>query len=349
MKAWRQTLAALATLLLLVPAARADEDSDEETAEELEEAAKKAMEEAQRMLERAKARRAEEGKPATEPGVPATDPGIEPGESPEVEPGLDEVAPEEVPPETRRERRLRLRQERLDENQRIRAERRERKLQIRAERRKRKEEIRAERAKIRAERGRPAFYLNAGLVGAIIAEDEDNPITTRDRLSLEGLGFSLRAGGILSNNHMFGVRMQTFVHLTRDIIKEHGGPKNNNMGSIFHFFMGPEYRYITDFNLYFGLSIGGFATGINEDTSSNSWETGDCYYDADGYYHCPDQWDDVRSVLGLGVLGEIGYELRFSYWFAMHFELFGGLYHGWDDEDFQMNNPTIGVIVGIGI
>jgi len=356
MRPVKDVLTVLAVLLLLAPTARADEEGDEETAEEMEEAARKALEEAQKMLERAKARKATENKAADE-----GDAG-ESGEEPPPDAGIgdvEETAPEDTRPETKRERRLRIREERLQERERIREERRQRKLkileerrvkksEIREQRRQRRIEIRAEREKIRAERGRPAFYLNAMVVGGILSEDEDKPITDRDHSVLEGVGGVLRSGGIIDNSHMFGVRMQTFTHLTRDIIRE-SGPDNNNMGSIFQFYMGPEYRYITDFNLYFGLSIGGAVLAINEDLSdSNTWEDEDCYTDADGYYHC-DQWNDTRSVTSFGFLAEVGYELRFSYWFAMHFELFGAFFHGWNDDSLQENNLGLGLAVGIGI
>lgn len=363
MKTWITRLSLLAALLLLAPAAWADEETDKETdketAEDMEEAARKAMEQAQKMLERAKARRAAEAKKAAEEGH---DPAGEAGElPPPVDDGdIEEIEPVGTRPETQQEHRLRIREERLREREQIREERRTRKLgtrgergarkaEIREERRKRKLEIRAERERIRAERGRPAFYLELMVVGAILGEDEDKPITTRDRSTLEGLGGVLRAGGIVDNTHMLGVRMQTFVHLTRDIIRESGLQPNNNMGSIFQFYMGPEYRYMTDFNLYFGFSIGGSALSIDEDMSTTTdWGGNGCYTDAEGYYNCGG-FDDVRSVMSLGLLAEVGYELRLSYWFAMHFELFGALFHGWDDENLQVNNLGIGLAIGIGI
>ncbi|NOZ86069.1 MAG: hypothetical protein GXP49_07365 [Deltaproteobacteria bacterium] len=325
-------LGSLLVLFAFVPKARADDDNDsgsddKETAEELEKAAKKAMQEARKMLERAKARREAEKKlkgEGTSPGEAAKGEfSGQPAEPAVV--NIDKNNNEQVilsPREEREARRRAARQERL----------------------KRRAMIRARRAAIRAKRGRPAFYLNWMITGAVLGEDEGNKFTDRKSNALAGIGLTFRGGAIIDNRHMIGGRLQTFIHLTKAILDKY--EPDYKLGSIFQITMGPEYRYRTPFNLTFGFCLGLGITAIDNDINgSNSSEPDVDIWIGDEHYN---ESDNNRSVVSLAALAELGYEFRFGYWFGLQLELFGGLYHGFDNDARQVNNLIIGTSVGIG-
>jgi hypothetical protein len=170
--------------------------------------------------------------------------------------------------------------------------------------------------------------MTAGALG----EDGGNRLTTRDSKILEGIGGVLRIGAVIGPRHRIGARMQSFVRPTKKIALDPGSDTSatNQWGAVSFLYGGPEYIYDTDFGLYAAGSIGlagAMSTRKNDDDKGSNLERG--------------------SAGAAGILS-LGYQWRANKWFALNAEIFGGLYHGIDDNENSMNGSLFGLALGAG-
>jgi hypothetical protein len=170
-------------------------------------------------------------------------------------------------------------------------------------------------------------------VGAF-TEDGNNRLTTRDSKVLEGFGGVLRLGGVIGEHHRVGARMQSFVRPTKKVLLDPPAATNTNSdwGAVSLGYIGPEYIYTSDMGLYAGGSI-----GVAGAMSSSKIEK--------------DNNDDnhtERGSAGIAGIVSLGYEWRANKWFAMNAEVFGGLYHGIDDNENSMDGALFGLGLGMG-
>ena len=186
---------------------------------------------------------------------------------------------------------------------------------------------------------RAPIYVSFMFTVGALGEDGDNRLTTRNSKVLEGFGGVFRTGAVLSANHRLGARLQSFVRPTKQIRLEEGSePLNNKWGSVVFGFIGPEYIYDTGFGLYAAASI-----GVAGAMSTRHWD------DDNNRRHNDDDRDDIErgSAGGAGIVS-LGYEWHANKWFAMSAEVYGGFYHGIDDNETSMNNGLFGVAMGVG-
>ena len=182
---------------------------------------------------------------------------------------------------------------------------------------------------------RAPMYVNLMLAAGGFGEDGDNRLTTRDSKLLEGFGGLFRIGAVLGPHHRLGARMQSFVRPTKKVALDPSSTATttDKWGAVSFAHLGPEYLYTSDLGIYGGASAGlGFAMSGRdvEDSDSNS--------------------DDnlEKASAGLSGMLSLGYEWRASKWFAMNAEIFGGLYHGVDDNEISMNGGLFGLAMGVG-
>lgn len=181
---------------------------------------------------------------------------------------------------------------------------------------------------------RAPIYVNLMLhVGAFV-EDGDNRLTTRDSKVLEGFGGVFRVGAVLSQHHRLGVRMQSFVRPTKKVLLDPpaANDSNSDWGAVSFGYVGPEYLYTNDLGIYVGASLG----------VAGAMSTSRIDHDDDDDHHVE------RGSAGVAGIVSLGYEWRTNKWFAMNAELYGGLYHGIDDNENAMNGGVFGLGVGAG-
>ncbi|HEX7598297.1 MAG TPA: hypothetical protein VF518_08785 [Polyangia bacterium] len=181
---------------------------------------------------------------------------------------------------------------------------------------------------------RAPIYVSLMMTAGAYGEDGSNRLTTRDSKLLEGVGGVFRIGAVLDPHHRLGGRMQSFFRPTKQILRDPADTTTtNDWGAVTFGYIGPEYIYATDFGLYAGGSIGfGFAMSTkkldsHDDHNNDNLERG--------------------SAGGAGILS-LGYEWRANKWFAMNAEVYGGLYHGIDDNEKSMNGGLFGMGMGVG-
>ena len=181
---------------------------------------------------------------------------------------------------------------------------------------------------------RAPIYVNMMMTAGAYGEDGSNRLTTRDSRILEGVGGVFRIGAVLDEHHRLGGRLQSFFRPTKKILRDATDTTStNDWGAVTFGYIGPEYMYATDFGLYAGASIGfGFAMSTrkldhDDDHKNDNVERG--------------------SAGGAGIVS-LGYEWRANKWFAMNAEVYGGLYHGIDDNDKSMNGGLFGMGMGVG-
>jgi hypothetical protein len=182
---------------------------------------------------------------------------------------------------------------------------------------------------------RAPMYVNLMLSAGGFGEDGDNRLTTRDSKLLEGFGGIFRVGAVLGPHHRLGARMQSFVRPTKKVALEPDATATptDRWGAVSFAHVGPEYLYASDLGIYGGASLGlGFAMS-SRDVENDDSDTKD---------HLEKASAGVSGVLSLG------YEWRASKWFAMNAEIFGGLYHGVDDDEVSMNGGLFGLAMGVG-
>lgn len=181
---------------------------------------------------------------------------------------------------------------------------------------------------------RAPMYVNLMFSAGMFREDGSNRLTTRDSKLLEGFGGVFRIGAVLSEHHRLGARMQSFMRPTKKVLMDPpaASDTNSEWGAVSFGYIGPEYLYATDFGVYAGGSL-----GVAGAMSHSKFD---------------DDHDDDRHVekgsAGVAGIASLGYEWRANKWFAMNAELFGGLYHGIDDNENSMNGALFGFGAGLG-
>jgi hypothetical protein len=182
---------------------------------------------------------------------------------------------------------------------------------------------------------RAPIYVNMMLSVGALREDGGNRLTTRDSKLLEGFGGTFRVGAVLGKHHRIGARMQSFVRPTKKVLRDPPADSTTTeeWGAVTFGYIGPEYLYSTDLGLYLGGSI-----GVAGAVSSTKVDKGDDH----------DREHTERGSAGAAGLLSVGYEWRANKWFAMNAEVFGGLYHGIDDNENSMNGALFGLGLGMG-
>jgi hypothetical protein len=181
---------------------------------------------------------------------------------------------------------------------------------------------------------RAPIYVNLMLSAGIFTEDGSNRLTTRDSKLLEGFGGVFRVGAVLGEHHRLGARMQSFMRPTKKVLLDPPAASNTNneWGAVSLGYVGPEYLYTTDLGLYAGGSIG--VAGAMSHSRFND--------------HDDDDKNIEKGSAGVAGIASLGYEWRANKWFAMNAELFGGLYHGIDDNENSMQGALFGFGLGMG-
>lgn len=182
---------------------------------------------------------------------------------------------------------------------------------------------------------RAPIYVNLMLSVGILTEDGNNRLTTRDSKLLEGFGGVFRVGAVLSEHHRLGARMQSFMRPTKKVLLDPPATNNTNneWGAVSFGYIGPEYLYATDFGLYAGGSIG-VAGALSRSNFDDDDDDDDKHIE--------------RGSAGVAGIASLGYEWRANKWFAMNAEVFGGLYHGIDDNENSMDGAMFGLGLGMG-
>ena len=184
---------------------------------------------------------------------------------------------------------------------------------------------------------RAPMYLDVMFSVGAFTEDGSNRLTTRNSKVLEGFGGVLRLGAVLGAHHRLGARMQSFVRPTKKVLLDPPATttnSNDQWGMVSFGYIGPEYVYSTDLGLYAGGSLG-IAGAMSTSKLGNK--------DRD---HKDDHIE--RGAAGIAGIVSFGYEWRTNKWFAMNAEVFGGLYHGIDDNENSMDGGLFGLGVGMG-
>jgi hypothetical protein len=104
-------------------------------------------------------------------------------------------------------------------------------------------------------------------------------------------------------------------------------------GAVTFGYAGPEYLFTSDFGLYGGASI-----GVAGEVSSRRVDSTDSDHKA----------RKEKASAGVAGMLSAGYEWRANKWFALNAEIFGGLYHGVDDNENTMNGSLFGLAMGVG-
>jgi hypothetical protein len=182
---------------------------------------------------------------------------------------------------------------------------------------------------------RAPMYFNMMFSAGAFTEDGSNRLTTRDSKVLEGFGGVLRLGAVLGEHHRLGARLQSFVRPTKKVLLDPPATTttNDDWGAVTFGYVGPEYLYTTDLGLYVGGSL-----GVAGAMSSRKFEKNG--------EHESDHLE--RGSAGIAGIVSLGYEWRANKWFAMNAEVFGGLYHGIDDNENSMNDGLFGLSAGLG-
>jgi hypothetical protein len=188
---------------------------------------------------------------------------------------------------------------------------------------------------------RPSFFINGMTLGAMMVEDDDNRMTSRDSSALMGAGLAFRGGWRVDDRHFIGGLFQGYWRSTRTVLDEQGG--DNQWGAVSTYYLGPEYRFLTQAGIYFGASAGvaaGLALNDFEKKDGPDCNSVDCVDD-----HM--QETDNRWSLGYGFRGTVGYEYRLRSNLGLNIEAFGGLNQGRDENDDTMTSPTFGLAIGV--
>ncbi len=209
-------------------------------------------------------------------------------------------------------------------------------------RKKRQEQIAEQRRKYWETHKHPPTYFNLLIFGGFIVEDGANRLTSHDRQTLQGGGLALRAGGIINDMHLIGVRLQGIARATKSVM-DADGHDNGNWGAVVMPFIGPEYRFLAPFGLYVGGAIG--MAGIVAVTDGRCDD--DCFGEADCEEDCYE--GNVRGVVSWGGLLNVGYQFRVTRFFSMNVEVFGGFFRGVDSDDETMRNGIFGFGLGFGV
>jgi len=188
-------------------------------------------------------------------------------------------------------------------------------------------------------RRRLPVYVQLGPAGGVLYEDEGNRLTARESRRLAAGGLLLRAGAVLREHHLLGMRLAMSGRPSRAVVID--GQASNQWGGVGQVSFGPEYRYLTGAGFYFGGSLGLHAIGAGLELSADPPDP-DCRG-----VECNDV--EGRGALGAALTASVGYELRVTPWFAMTMELYGGMQAAVDDEDRDMDTATLGVAFGAGL
>ena len=182
---------------------------------------------------------------------------------------------------------------------------------------------------------RAPIYVNLMLTAGALGEDGSNRLTTRDSKVLEGVGGIFRLGAVIDAHHRLGGRVQSFVRPTKKVAPDLGSTTTatDTWGAVTFGYAGPEYLYTSDWGLYGGASI-----GVGTAMSSRRID--------DGGSRTKHEMEKVSA--GAAAMLSAGYEWRANKWFALNAEIFGGLYHGVDDNEDSMNGSLFGVAMGAG-
>jgi hypothetical protein len=142
-------------------------------------------------------------------------------------------------------------------------------------------------------------------------------------------------GAVLGPHHRLGARLQSFVRPTKKVALDPSSTATatDKWGAVSFAHLGPEYLYTSDLGIYGAASLGlGFAMSNRDVEDSDS--------DSDDHLE--------KGSAGVSGMLSLGYEWRASKWFAMNAEIFGGLYHGVDDNEVSMNGGLFGLAMGVG-
>jgi hypothetical protein len=189
---------------------------------------------------------------------------------------------------------------------------------------------------------RPPAYFNFMVTGSMVHEDPGNRLTLRDRRGFATPGIALRAGGVVGQRHLVGLFFQGNWRSTRTVVDSVGDDRK--WGAISSWYVGPEYRFITDFGLYAGASLGFAYTFADNHVGGGG--SPDC-----NRFSCLAEHmrrTDDQGIPGVGVRAVLGYEYRFRRNLALNVEAFGGVLHGEDEDDAAMTLPTYGLALGVG-
>jgi hypothetical protein len=139
---------------------------------------------------------------------------------------------------------------------------------------------------------------------------------------------------VLGKHHRLGARMQSLVRPTKKVLLDPPATtgSNSEWGAVSLGYVGPEYLYTSDLGLYAGGSLG--IAGVMSTSKVDR--------DHDDDKHIE------RGSAGVAGIASLGYEWRANKWFALNAEVFGGLYHGIDDDENAMNGALFGLGVGMG-
>jgi hypothetical protein len=182
---------------------------------------------------------------------------------------------------------------------------------------------------------RAPMYVNVMMLGGFFVEDSDNRLTIRDSRTLEGIGGVFRLGAVIDTQNRIGVRLQTFVRPTKKILRtEPLAPGASEWGSANYLHAGPEYLYTCPKGFYAGGSLG-LGMAMTAKTLDD--------------HHEDEDFDNLEhAAAGFSGILSVGYEWRFSKWFALNAEAYGGLFRGVDDDEKGMTNVHFGLGMGAG-
>ena len=182
---------------------------------------------------------------------------------------------------------------------------------------------------------RAPMYVNMMMLGGVFFEDSGNRLTTRDSKTLEGVGGVFRIGAVIDERNRLGLRLQSFMRPTKKIVRsEPVAVGASEWGSANFMHAGPEYIYTCPKGFYAGGSLG-LGMAMTMKTLKNDHK-GD---DVDNLEHAAAGFSGVLSV---------GYEWRFSKWFALNTEAYGGFFRGVDDDEKNMTSTHFGLGMGVG-
>ena len=182
---------------------------------------------------------------------------------------------------------------------------------------------------------RAPMYVNLMMMGGFFREDSGNRLTTRDSKTLEGVGGVFRIGAVIDEQNRLGLRMQSFMRPTKKILRgEPLAAGASEWGSANYMHAGPEYIYTCPRGFYVGGSLG-LGMAMTMKTLKDD--------------HKDDDMDNIEhAAAGFSGLLSAGYEWRFSKWFALNAEAYGGVFHGVDDDEKNMTSTHFGLGMGVG-